>query len=134
MTREEFVQRTGIRPCDELWNEIHALYVVCGMDEATFCKDYKEHYESDIISRMETLALNKSNGELLEAEGAKNELLRQTAYMLIRKADEHMDEELYNAAINIIGVEECIKYKLINDLELTKEDKENILKVLKDGE
>ena len=28
MTQEEFIQRTGIRPCDELWNEIHAVYRV----------------------------------------------------------------------------------------------------------
>ena len=134
MTREEFSQRTGIRPCGELWNEIHALYVVCGMDEATFCKDYKEHYESDIICRMETLALNKSNGELLEAEGAKNELLRQTAYLLIRKADEWCDEETYFQAVLLIGRGECIRYKFDNNLELDKQDKEYILKVLKDGE
>ena len=135
MTQQEFTQRTGIRPCDELWNEIHALYVVCGMDEATFCKDYKEHYESEIISKMETLALeNKLKGELLEAEESKNELLRQTAYLLIRKADENIDEEMYLQAVLLIGRGECIRYKFDNDLELDKQDKEYILKVLKDGE
>ena len=96
------------------------------MDEATFCKDYKEHYESDIICRMETLALNKSNGELLEAEGAKNELLRQTAYLLIRKADEWCDEETYFQAVLLIGRGECIRYKFGNNLELDKQDKEYI--------
>ena len=105
------------------------------MDEATFCKDYKEHYESEIISKMETLELeNKLNGELLEAEGAKNELLRQTAYLLIRKADEWSDEETYFQAVLLIGRGECIRYKFGNNLELDKQDKEYILKVLKDGE
>ena len=135
MTREEFTQRTGIRPCDELWNEIHALYVACGMDEATFCKNYDKHSESEIITKMETLAFeNKSNGELLEAEGAKNELPRQTAYLLIRKADEWSDEEAYFQAVLLIGRSECIRYKFDNNLELDKQDKEYILKVLKDGE
>ena len=127
MTREEFTQRTGIRPCDGLWNEIHALYIACGMDEATFCKDYKEHYESKIISKMETLALeNKLKGELLEAEESKNELLRQTAYLLIRKADENIDEQMYFQAVLLIGRGECIRYKFDNDLELDKQDKEYI--------
>lgn len=96
------------------------------MDEATFCKDYKEHYESDIISRMETLALNNTKGELLQAEDAKDELLRQTAYLLIRKADENIDEEMYFHAVMLIGRSECIRYKFDNNLELDKQDKEYI--------
>lgn len=123
MTREEFTQRTGIRPCDELWNEIYALYIACGMDEATFCKDYKEHYESDIISRMEYLALENI---LLNAEESKKELLRQTAYLLIRKADEWSDEETYFQAVLLIGRSDCIRYKFDNNLELDKLDKEFI--------
>ena len=127
MTREEFTQRTGIHPCDGLWNEIHALYVVCGMDKNTFCKDYKEHYESIIMGKMETLALeNKLKGELLEAEESKNELLRQTAYLLICKADEWSDEETYFQAVLLIGRSECIRYKFDNNLELDKQDKEYI--------
>lgn len=97
------------------------------MDEATFCKDYKEHYESEIISKMETLALeNKLKGELLEAEESKNELIRQTAYLLIRKADENIDEEMYFQAVLLIGRGECIRYKFENDLELDKQDREYI--------
>lgn len=126
MTREEFTQRTGIRPCDELWNEIHALYVACGMDEEAFCKDYEEHYESDIISRMETLALNKLNDELVKTDESKDELIRQTAYLLIRKADEWSDEEVYFHAVLLIGRSECIRYKFDNNLELDKQDKEYI--------
>lgn len=127
MTREEFTQRTGIRTCDELWNEIHALYVACGMHTEAFCKDYKEHYESEIITKIETLAFeNKLKGKLLEAEESKNELLRQTAYLLIRKADEWSDEETYFQAVLLIGRSECIRYKFDNNLELDKQDKEYI--------
>lgn len=96
------------------------------MDEETFCKDYKEHVESEIISKMETLALkNKLKGEL-EAEETKDELIRQTAYLLIRKADEWSDEETYFQAVLLIGRGECIRYKFENDLELDKQDKEYI--------
>lgn len=96
------------------------------MDEATFCKDYKEHYDSEIISRMETLALNNTKGELQKAEESKDELIRQTAYLLIRKADEWSDEETYFQAVLLIGRSECIRYKFDNNLELDKQDKEFI--------
>jgi hypothetical protein len=123
MTREEFTQRTGFYPCDEEWNEIYALYIACGMDEETFCGDYKVHSDSDIISRMEYLALENI---LLNAEESKKELLRQTAYLLIRKADEWCDEEAYFQAVLLIGRSECIRYKFDNNLELDNQDKEYI--------
>lgn len=41
-----------------------------------------------------------------------------------------MDEELYKSAIDIIGRNECIKYKLNNNLELDKQDKEYIKELL----
>lgn len=101
MTREEFSQRTGIRPCDEECNG----------------GDYKVLSDSDIII-------------LLEAEESKKELIRQTAYLLIRKADEWSDEETYSQAVLLIGRSECIRYKFDNDLELSKEDKEYLINKL----
>ena len=97
------------------------------MDEGTFCKDYKEHVESEIISKMETFALkNRIKSELPDAEESKDELIRQTAYLLIRKADEWIDEETYFQAVLLIGRSECIRYKFDNNLELDKQDKEYI--------
>jgi hypothetical protein len=97
------------------------------MHTEAFCKDYKEHYESEIITRMETLAgENNLKDKLLESEKSKNELLRQTAYLLIRKADEWSDEETYFQAVLLIGRSECIRYKFDNNLELDKQDKEYI--------
>lgn len=93
------------------------------MNKEAFCKDYKVHYESDIITRMETLAVEN---KLLNAEESKDELIRQTAYLLIRKADEWSDEETYFQAVLLIGRSECIRYKFDNDLELDKLDKEFI--------
>lgn len=59
-------------------------------------------------------------------EESNNELLRQTAYLLIRKADEWSDEETYFQAVLLIGRSECIRYKFDNNLELDKQDKEYI--------
>lgn len=62
---------------------------------------------------------------LTETESGQ-ELIKQTAYLLIRKADEWIDEEAYFQAVLLIGRSECIRYKFDNNLELDKQDKEYI--------
>lgn len=136
MTREEFTQRTGIEVETMQYAAIEQVYMYTELDKDDFCVDYKKHGDSVIISHLVN-ELDKITYERGRAHASLKEykaLMQDIAEMLIRKADEHMDEELYNSAVNIIGVEECIKYKLINDLELTKQDKEYILEVLKDEE
>ena len=136
MTQQEFTQRTGIEVETMQYAAIEQVYMYTELDKDDFCADYKKHGDSVIISHLVN-ELDKTTCERGCAHASLKEykaLMQDIAEMLIYKADEHMDEELYNAAINIIGVEECIKHKLINGLELTKEDKEYILKVLKDGE
>lgn len=64
-----------------------------------------------------------------EGEGGQ-ELIKQTAYLLIRKADEWSDEETYFQAVLLIGRSECIRYKFDNNLELDKQDKEYIIEKL----
>ena len=136
MTREEFTQRTGMEVETMQYAAIEQVYMYTELDKDAFCADYKKHGDSVIISHLVN-ELDKITYEAGRAQAslkAYERLMKGVAEMLIRKAEEDMDEELYNAAINIIGVEECIKYKLINNLELDKQDKEYILKVLKDGE
>lgn len=136
MTQQEFTQRTGIEVETMQYAAIEQVYMYTELDKDDFCADYKKHGDSVIISHLVN-ELDKTTYERGRAHASLKEykaLMQDIAEMLIHKADEHMDEELYNSAINIIGVEECIKYKFINDLELTKEDKEYILKVLKDRE
>lgn len=136
MTREEFTQRTGMEVETMQYAAIEQVYMYTELDKDAFCADYKKHGDSVIISHLVN-ELDKITYEAGRAQAslkAYERLMKGVAEMLIRKAEEDMDEELYNAAINIIGVEECIKYKLINNLEMDKQDKEYILKVLKDGE
>lgn len=136
MTQQEFTQRTGIEVETMQYAAIEQVYMYTELDKDDFCADYKKHGDSVIISHLVN-ELDKTTYERGRAHASLKEykaLMQDIAEMLIHKADEHMDEELYNSAINIIGVEECIKYKLINDLELDKQDKEYILKVLKDKE
>lgn len=132
MTQQEFTQRTGIEVETMQYAAIEQVYMYTELDKDDFCADYKKHGDSVIISHLvnELDSVTYERGRAHASLKEYKALMQDIAEMLIRKADEDMDEELYNSAINIIGLEECIKYKLANDLELTKEDKEHIIEKL----
>ena len=128
MTQQEFTQRTGIEVETMQYAAIEQVYMYTELDKDAFCADYKKHGDSVIISHLVN-ELNKMACEIERAHASLKEykaLMQDIAEMLIRKAEEDMDEELYKSAIDIIGRSECIKYKLNNNLELDKQDKEYI--------
>lgn len=115
---------------------IEQVYMYTELDKDAFCADYKKHGDSVIISHLVN-ELDKITYECGSAQASLKtyeRLMKGVAEMLIRKAEEDMDEELYKSAIDIIGRSECIKYKLSNNLELDKQDKEFMFNVLKDEE
>ena len=132
MTREEFSQRTGMEVETTQYAAIEQVYMYTELDKDAFCADYKKHGDSVIISHLVN-ELDKTTYERGRAQAslkAYKHLMKGVAEMLIRKAEEDMDEELYKSAIDIIGRSECIKYKLNNNLELDKQDKEYIKELL----
>lgn len=146
MTVQELTDKLGLKDTDAEYKKIHELYLNSLsklIDEDIFCVDYmnirdsiimddlyEEYQEYKVLFKESSAALRDS----ASAQVSAGTLAMATAEMLIRKADEHMDEELYDTAINLIGIDACMAYKLTHDMELTKQDKEYILKVLKDGE
>ena len=109
---------------------IRAGYKVAIYDDM---KATEEVTDNDIQAMCNETIQEQHLQALTETESGQ-ELIRQTAYLLIRKADEWSDEEAYFQAVLLIGRSECNRYKFDNNLELDKQDKEYILKVLKDGE
>ena len=132
MTREEFTQRTGMEVETMQYATIEQVYMYTELDKDAFCADYKKHGGSVIISHLVN-GLDKITYESRRAQAslkAYEHLMKGVEEMLIRKAEEDMDEELYKSAIDIIGRNECIEYKLNNNLELDKQDKEYIKELL----
>ena len=128
MTQQEFTQRTGIEVETMQYAAIEQVYMYTELDKDAFCADYKKHGDSVIISHL-VVEMDKITYEVGRAQAslkAYERLMKGVAEMLLRKAEEEMDEELYKSAIDIIGRSECIKYKLNNNLELDKQDKEYI--------
>lgn len=132
MTQQEFTQRTGMEVETMQYATIEQVYMYTELDKDAFCADYKKHGDSVIISHLVN-ELDKTTYERGRAHAslkAYEHLMKGVAEMLIRKAEENMDEELYKSAIDIIGRSECIRYKFDNNLELDKQDKEYIKELL----
>jgi DNA mismatch repair ATPase MutS len=85
-----------------------------------------EEVTDDDIQAMCNETIQEQHLQALTETESGQELIRQTAYLLIRKADEWCDEETYFQAVLLIGRSECIRYKFDNNLELDKQDKEYI--------
>lgn len=140
MTVQDLTGKFGLKDNEAEYKRIHEIYFNGEMLEDDFCADYIAHRESIIIKDLYErcqeyeVLLKESSTALKESSSVQvsaSTLVMATAEMLIHKADEHMDEELYDTAINLIGIEACVAYKLNHDLELTKHDKEYILNALK---
>lgn len=123
MTQQEFEQRTGITS-DTVYEEANGVYMAAGdIDKDAFCDDYKEHGDSILLH----LFYRRCN--YLEAKRRDvDTLCKDMAYFLLEKLEETGDEDLdmYNKAVELIGLDEVVRMKLDNDWALWHDDKEYI--------
>lgn len=132
MTQEEFNERTGLDVSASEFSTIHQMYMYTELDKDSFCDEYVKHGKSDIVLQL----MNELDKTIYE-KGRANAALRQattlaqtTAEMLIRKSVECLDNEMYDTAINLIGMEACVAYKLKEDIELTEADRNFLIQVI----
>ncbi len=69
MTKNEFIQLTGIEVTDEEFKTINDMYMAAGddFDKQRFCEDYKAHCESTLLFRFYKL-LENAQEKLEKAE------------------------------------------------------------------
>lgn len=129
MTHQEFADRTGLKPTNEEYAKIEALYIAAGnMDKDIFCKEYVNIgmplLVQTLLKQVETL-----NRQL---EERRNELddchkrFAEFADLLIGKSCVYNDTDFYNKAVQILGKKEVALRKITMGLPLWKEDIEYI--------
>lgn len=125
MTQEEFNERTGLDVSASEFSTIHQMYMYTEFDKDSFCAEYVKHGKSDIVLHlMNELDRTISDKVCVKTDLDQAVILAQTtAEMLIRKSVECLDNEMYDTAINLIGMEACVAYKLKEDIELTEADR-----------
>ena len=121
MTQKEFEERTGMKPAYEEFNHIHAIYLNTSMDKDEFCKDFKKHGNSKVISDLHARIVNN---EIKLNE--MNFLSTEMADFLIGKSRVYNDTDFRKMAVKLVGEKAVVTRTLEMDLQLWEEDIEYI--------
>lgn len=121
MTQQEFQERTGIAPTMEEFDYIHAVYMNTSMDKDEFCKDFKRHGTSKIISDIHARVVNFK----LQIT-QKDEYINDVVDFLIGKSRAYDDTDFRRVAIRLVGEREVVLRTLHSGMPLWQEDREFI--------
>lgn len=125
MTQKEFEDRTGIKPTEEEFDYIHAVYLNTSMNKDEFCKDFKKHGDSRIIRDVHVRVLNYE----MKCERQKN-AINELADFLIGKAHAYDDTDFRNQAVKLVGEMDVVKRTIELGLPLWDEDRKCILSMI----
>ena len=112
---------------------IHPMYMMTDLDKDAFCDDYKLHGHSVILNAVaaEAIAQKKAVENTIKMHDEYvNKTTREkilVAEKLIFIADDCDCNEAYELAVALAGQLYVTGFKVRNDLDLNKQDKEYIL-------
>ena len=121
MNQQEFTQRTGYTPStEEEWKNIEMMYLESGqtVDKDLFCKEWLEHKDSALLGIFFNRALRHE-----DKIDYYRSLCFETAKLLIAKADDNDDNELYWQAVKLIGQKKVVLYKAENNFDMSEADR-----------
>jgi hypothetical protein len=127
MTQKEFEDRTGIKPTEEEFDYIHAVYLNTSMNKDEFCKDFKKHGDSRIIRDVHVRVLNYE----MKCERQKN-AINELADFLIGKAHAYDDTDFRNQAVKLVGEMDVVKRTIELGLPLWDEDRKVVLSIIEE--
>ncbi len=132
MTQIEFMERTGLVPTSEEYQEIEALYMVAGdnVDKDMFCKAFKNvssEQKSILCGMLKTIKVLKGQYEerVNEIEDLHNQK-SDMADFLIGKAHAYNDSDFRREAVRLVGDKQVVLRTLSMELTLWDEDKDYI--------
>lgn len=125
MLQKEFEERTGIKPTEEEFDYIHAVYLNTSMNKDEFCEDFKKHGDSRITRDVHVRVLNYK----MKCERQKN-AITELADFLIGKAHAYDDTDFRNQAVKLVGEREVVRRTIELGLPLWDEDRKCILSMI----
>lgn len=132
MTPKEFIERTGLTPTSEEYQEIEAMYMAAGdsVDKDTFCKAFKNLSSSQnsvICGMLKSIKILK--GQYEERINEIDDLHSQKSDMadfLIGKGHAYNDSDFRREAVKLVGEKQVVLRTLSMELPLWDEDREYI--------
>lgn len=125
MTQKEFEERTGIKPTEEEYAYIHAVYLNTSMNKDEFCEDFKKHGDSRITRDVHIRVLNYK----MKCERQKN-AINELAGFLIEEAHAYDDSDFRNQAVKLVGETDVVRRTIELGLPLWDEDRKCILSMI----
>lgn len=130
MQQVEFEALTGKKVSAEQYAEIEKVYMAAyAMDKQEFCAAWKAgetlHIMGELVKNVQSLTKWRDNWkkQMDEAE----EKAKDAAYVLLNGADEHNDESMKEAAINLVGLAAVVRFDVENGFKLSDEERSYIL-------
>ena len=114
MTHQEFIEKTGLTIANHDFNRVQDMYLCAGVDEASFCEDFKQHHQSKLLQAY------YSRFSALET---KIDALEEEKYNIaVELITSGKDPHNYAMAVKLIGQRNTTLLKLENNIELNHHD------------
>ena len=133
MTKQEFIDRTGLTPTDEEYVTIEAIYMAAeSLDKNEFCMEYKKHGDSSLVKSLfnEVKKMNELAYATNDDFHSFQLKEREYAMFLVEQAEKLSASDLRDKAIAMLGVKEYLIYKLDRGFNLWESDRQLMLKLL----
>ena len=139
MTQQEFEKLAGHKIDSKSYEAIERIYNETSLIKEEFVKEVgyisrgvdilESAIVKDMLERIESL--QKSLDSSIDKINNNNIDNTQRAISLIGKACKYEDLDLYNLAINLIGIRSVVFHKLASNLPLWENDRKYILECLR---
>lgn len=124
MTKQEFEDRLNQKITDEQFEEINEIYMALpDMDKNTFCNLFKNNKVTLLKELAREIVKNNNYKGFLEDKVSElTSIVEQDAQLMIIKAAEYSDADLYNTVSDRLGFKKVLKFKLEHHVELNIEE------------
>lgn len=133
MLQKEFEALTGKKVTAEEYAEIEKVYMaIDNMDKEEFCAAWNEqkfgYIVDELVKRVQELTKWRDHWkkQMDEAE----ERARAAAFVLLNGANEHNDEDMKEAAIDLVGMKMAVCIDMKEGFKLSETERDYILENL----
>lgn len=140
MTKQEFEKRIGTEVSNDTFDYANRVYMAAGnIDKDAFCKDWREEHvsESRIISYLvceieDCRGTIKNQKRQLEADQkCLDSFTDQMVDFLVLQAEKWSASDLRRKAIDMVGVQEYIRRRIVFGFGLWDDDRTALVEILK---
>lgn len=133
MLQKEFEALTGKKVTAEEYADIEKVYMaVDNMDKEEFCAAWNEQKFGYIVGELvkSVQELTKWRDHWKKRLDDAEERARAAAFELLKGANEHNDEDLKEAAIDLVGMKEAVSIDLKEEFKLSEAERDYLLEYL----